>query len=59
MEKQITIDDVIKTYQCLISVCEKMPGMRFEETFSDEAVQAIRNEHKWLQICKQAETQGY
>jgi hypothetical protein len=40
---------VLETYRCLISCCKKMPGMRLEDAFSENAVKALEREYKWLQ----------
>lgn len=50
------LKDVLETYRCLISGCEKMPGMRLEDAFSDNALRSLKNEYKWLQ--QQAQQAG-
>lgn len=52
MEKEITINNVIDTYKCLISCLESFPGMSLEEAFSYDAIQSIKKEYEWLQKLK-------
>ena len=52
MKKEITIDDIIDTYKCLISCRESFPGMNLEEAFSYDAIQSIKKEYEWLQKLK-------
>jgi hypothetical protein len=44
------LDGVLATYKCLLSCCKKMPGMRIEDLFSDNAVLSLEKEYAWL-IC--------
>lgn len=39
---------VIDTYKCLISCCEKRPGMKLEDAFSSNALKSIKFEYEWL-----------
>ena len=39
---------VLETFSCLISGREKMPGMKFEDAFSPDALKSIKEEYEWL-----------
>lgn len=42
------LDSVIETFKCLISCCEKMPGMKLEDAFNSEAFANMKEEYRWL-----------
>ena len=46
--KEITLDDIIQTYRCLISCRDTMPGMALEEAFSYDAMVSVKDELVWL-----------
>lgn len=43
------LDDVINTYECLLSCLTQMPGMSLEDAFSEDAIESLKKELKWLQ----------
>jgi len=44
--------DVINTYQCLISICEKMPGTKMENAFNREALKMVKEEYLQLKALE-------
>lgn len=46
--KEITLDDIIHTYRCLISCRDTLPGMALEEAFSYDAMLSVKAELAWL-----------
>lgn len=52
MSKDNLKESVLETYKCLISCCEKTPGMALEDAFSSEALDSIKREYKFLQQTK-------
>lgn len=46
--KQITLNDIIDTYKCLISCRDTLPGMPIEEAFSYDAMVSVKAELVWL-----------
>lgn len=41
-------EKILETYRYLISCRKKMPGMKLEEIFNEEAVKDFEREYKWL-----------
>lgn len=52
------LDKVIDTYRCLLSCHKKMPGMKLEDAFNEEAMEQIEKEYKWLKDQKEGDKIG-
>jgi hypothetical protein len=47
MNEQL-LKDVLYTYKCLIEAREKLPGLRLENAFNEEALQMLKHEYEEL-----------
>jgi len=47
------LNDILKTYEVLISIREKTPGMKMEYAFDEEAMYSIKKEYELLKALKE------
>ena len=47
-DEQELRDGVLETLRCLISCCEKFPGMPMEQAFNEDALREVKEEYNYL-----------